>query len=85
MAQEERSIAENVTERSATAKTTKLPVLRGATVSVEEVEGEYTTRAEVKNVVIGKDGNPRLELLFLDEPLPERLLPPVDHDESGKG
>jgi hypothetical protein len=86
VAQEERSIAENVTERSATAKTTKLPVLKGATVSVEEVEGDYATRAEVKNVTIGKDGNPRLELLFLDEPLPERLLPPVGHDEPpGKG
>lgn len=79
--QEERSIAENVSERSATAKTTKLPVLKGATVTVEEVEGDYKTRAEIKNVVIGKDGNPRLDLLFLDEPLPERLLPPVGHDE----
>lgn len=84
VAQEERSIVENVRERSATAKTTKLPVLKGATVSVEEVEGDFKTRAEVKNVVIGKDGSPRLELLFLDEPLPERLLPPVGHDETPK-
>jgi hypothetical protein len=82
VAQEERSIAENVKERSATARTTKLPVLKGATITVEEVEGEYKTRAQVTNVAIGKDGNPRLELLFLDDPVPERLLPPVGHDET---
>lgn len=82
IAQEERTIVENVTERAATAKTTKLPVLKGATVSVEEVDGEFRTRAEIRNVVIGKDGNPRLELLFLDEGLPERLLPPGARDES---
>ena len=85
VAQEERSIAENVKERSAAAKTTKLPVLKGATVTVEEVDGDFKTRAEVRNVTIGKDGNPRLELLFLDEPVPERLLPPVGHDEAPPG
>ncbi len=75
--QEERSIAENVTERTADARTMSLPVFKGVTLSVEEIGGEYKTRAEVSNVRIGKDGNPVLSLLFVDEPVPERLLPKV--------
>ncbi len=82
VAMEERSIVEDIKERTATAKTTKLPVLKGATITVEEVDGEYKSRAQVANVVIGKDGNPRLELLFLDDPVPERLLPPAGHGGS---
>ena len=85
VAQEERSIAEDVKERTAVARTTKLPVLKGAMITVAEVDGEYKTRAQVANVTIGKDGSPRLELLFLDEPVPERLLPPVGLDEVQGG
>ena len=84
VAQEERSIVEKVTERSAEAKTQSLPVFKGVTVTVEEVGGEFKTRAEVRNVEIGKDGQPRLSLLFIDEPIPERLLPPVGHDETSR-
>jgi len=79
--QEERSIAESVKERTAVARTTKLPVLKGAMITVAEVDGDFRTRAEVSNIRIGKDGNPRLELLFLDEPVPERLLPPDGQEE----
>lgn len=77
VAQEERSIAENVRERSADARTMSLPVFKGVTLTVEEIGGEYKTRAEVSSVKIGKDGHPVLSLLFIDDPVPERLLPPV--------
>jgi len=77
IAQEERSIAENVSERSADARTMSLPVFRGVTLTVEEVGGEFKTRAEVRSVQIRKDGQPLLSLLFIDNPVPERLLPPV--------
>jgi len=78
VAQEEHSIAENVTAREAEVKTTSLPVLKGATLTVEEVGGDFRTRAEVQNIRIAKDGNPSLSLLFLDAKVPERLLPEAD-------
>jgi hypothetical protein len=81
VAQEERSVAVNVKERQVDTKVTALPVLKGALVTLEEVEGDYKTRAEVQGIKIAKDGHPRLTLLLLDEPVPERLLPPVGHDE----
>jgi hypothetical protein len=52
-----------------------LPVAKGALLKVEEPEGDFRTRAEVRNITIGADGHPRLNLLFLDAPAPERLLP----------
>jgi hypothetical protein len=36
----------------------------------------------VRNISIGQDGQPRLHLLFLDEPAPERMLPGVGTDET---
>ena len=59
-----------------------LPVFKGATLTVEEVGGEFKTRAEVRSVQIGKDGQPRLSLLFIDAPVPERLLPPGGQGEG---
>jgi hypothetical protein len=86
VSQEEHSIATNVREREADVKTASLPVVKGAILTVEEVAGEFRTRAEVQSIVIAKDGNPLLKLLFLDAPVPERLLPadvqpkpPQDH------
>ena len=55
---------------------------KGDTLTVEEVGGEFKTRAEVRRVQIGKDGHPRLSLLFIDEPVPERLLPPIGEGEG---
>jgi hypothetical protein len=81
VAQEERSVAANVKERQIEAKVTRLPVLKGAVVTLEEVGGDFKTRAEVQGIEIAKDGHPRLRLFLLDEPVPERLLPPVGHDE----
>lgn len=77
IAQEERSIVENVGARTAEARTMSLPVFKGVIITVEEVGGEFKTRAEIRAVAIAKDGQPRLSLLFIDDPVPERLLPPV--------
>jgi hypothetical protein len=85
IAQEEHSIAENVKEREADAKTTSLPVVRGAIVTVEEVAGDFRTRAEVQNIMIDKDGHPQLHLLFLDAPVPDRLLPKADREAPAGG
>jgi hypothetical protein len=81
VAQEERSIAENVREREIDVKVTSLPVLRGAVITVEEVAGDFRSRSEVRAISIGADGVPHLSLFVLDAPVPPRLLPSADHDE----
>jgi hypothetical protein len=45
-------------------------------VAVSESAGRYKSRAEIRNVTIGADGSVRLNLLFLDGPVPDELLPP---------
>ena len=45
---------------------------------VEEKGGDFRTRAEVSSIAIGADGQPRVSLRFLDEPVPDRLLPRDD-------
>jgi hypothetical protein len=82
VAQQEHSIAENVREREADVRTTSLPVFKGATITVEEIGGDFRTRAEVQNITIAKDGNPLLSLLFLDTKVPERLLPTDDQAKA---
>jgi hypothetical protein len=81
VAVEERAVAEDVGAWGAQVKATTLPVVKGAILSVTEIGGDFQTRAEVRNVSIGTDGQPRLNLLFLDCPAPERLLPAVGADE----
>jgi len=76
----EQAIAEDIGKWGAQIPTS-LPLAKGDMVRVTEVGGDYTTRAEVRNVTIGADGKPHLNLLFLDEPAPERLLPPIGMDE----
>ncbi len=71
--EEEQAIAEDIGKFGAKVKTS-LPVGKGDHVMVEEVGGEYRTRAEIRNVSIGPDGHPRISLLFLDGPAPEHLL-----------
>ncbi len=82
VAMEETSIAEDVSQWGAQVKASTLPVLKGAILRVQEPGGDFTTRAEVRNISIGQDGYPRLHLLFLDKPAPERLLPGVGADEA---
>jgi hypothetical protein len=59
--------------------------VKGAVLQVQEIDGDFKTRAEVRNISIGPDGQPRLNLLFLDSPAPERMLPAVGADEKGPG
>ena len=46
----------NVSPWGASAPARTLPVLKGAILQVEEVAGDFKTRAEVRNISIGKDG-----------------------------
>ena len=82
VAVEERTIAEDISQQGAQVRATTLPVVKGAILQVEEIGGDFKTRAEVRNISIGADGHPRLNLLFLDAPTPERLLPGVGADEK---
>jgi hypothetical protein len=70
----ERALAECVHLWAARVRISSLPVMKGAIVLVEEAGGSFRTRAEVRHIVIGADGDPRLDLVFLDAPAPTRLL-----------
>jgi hypothetical protein len=85
VAVEERTVAEDISQRGARVRATTLPVVKGAILQVEEIGGDFKTRAEVRNISIGADGHPRLNLLFLDAPTPERLLPAVGAGEKPRG
>ncbi len=70
---EERTIAENI-GRGGARVLTSLLVLTGDVVMVQEVGGDFRTRAEVRNVYVGPDHIPRLCLRFLDAEAPPRLV-----------
>jgi hypothetical protein len=72
---EEQTIAENIS-RGGTRVLTSMAVGKGELLMVEELDGAFRTRAEVKNIYIGADGVPRLNLQFLDAEAPERLVGP---------
>jgi hypothetical protein len=72
----EETVAENLSKWGALVRTA-LPVARGEHVTVAECDGRYRSRAEIRNVTIGADGGVRLNLLFLDGPVPDELLPPA--------
>ena len=48
---------------------------KGEVVEFEELDGAFKTRAEVRNLYVGEDRIPRLNLCFLDAEAPARLLP----------
>jgi hypothetical protein len=73
LARQEKTAAEHVSAWSARVRISSLPVMKGTIVSVEEVGGSFRTRAEVQQILIGSDGDPHLELVFLDNPAPEHL------------
>jgi CheY-like chemotaxis protein len=54
---------------------TSLPVQKDELVVVEHIDGGFRTRAAVQNVTLDSEGNPRAHLWFLDELLPEELIP----------
>lgn len=70
---EERTIAENISRGGARVLTSLL-VLTGDVVLLQEVDGDFRTRAEVRHVYVGPDHVPRLCLHFLDAEAPPRLV-----------
>jgi PilZ domain-containing protein len=70
---EEQTVAENLSRRGAQVPTT-LPVAKGEILNLAEIGGDFRCRAEVRNLYIGKDGIPRLNLRFLDAEIPDRLI-----------
>lgn len=70
---EERTIAENIGKGGARVLSA-LPVAKGDVLRFEEVDGGFTTRAEVRNLYVGPDNVPRLNLMFLDAEAPDRLV-----------
>jgi hypothetical protein len=71
--QEERTVAENIS-RGGARVLTSMAVGKGELLMVEELDGGFRTRAEVRNLYIGADSIPRLNLKFLDGEAPERLV-----------
>lgn len=63
---EEQAVVEHVTARGARVRVGSLPVMKGVLLGVEEVDGAFKTGAEVEHVLIGPDGRPRADLVFLD-------------------
>jgi len=70
---EEQTVAENLSRRGARVPTS-MAVARGDVLEVHELNGSFRTRAEIRNVYIGKDNIPRLNLCFLDAETPDRLI-----------
>lgn len=70
---EEQTIAENI-GRGGARVMTSLPVSKGDVLRMEEIDGDFQVRAEIRNVYIGPDHIPRLNLRFLDAAAPDRLL-----------
>jgi hypothetical protein len=73
--QEERTIAENIS-RGGARVLTSMAVAKGEILMLEELDGAFRTRAEVRHLYIGPDRVPRLNLQFLDGEAPERLVGP---------
>jgi len=71
--QEEATVADNLGAGGARVLTTQF-FARGEVLEVEEAGGPFRTRAAVRNAYIGEDALWRLNLMFLDEQAPERLL-----------
>jgi hypothetical protein len=69
----EHTVAENLS-RSGARVPTSLVYQTGDIVVLEEIGGDFTTRAEVRNVVVGKDNVRRLSLKSLDRKIPDRLI-----------
>jgi hypothetical protein len=71
---QERTVSENISPTGARLMTSQ-PIQPGEIVRLEEVDGAFSTRAEVVNAYLGQDRTLRLNLRFIDSELPKRLLP----------
>jgi len=85
VAQDEEAVAEHVAPRVVLVKVTRLPVSRGTVLAVEEIGGDFRSRATVSSIVVGADGQPRLSLRILDAPVPDRLLMPDGTTTDNQG
>ena len=83
IAQEEDVTVEHLAPRVALVRTTRLPVSRGTLLLVDERDGDFRSCAEVTSIAIGVDGQLRVSLRFLDDPVPHRLLPKSDPSPGG--
>jgi hypothetical protein len=71
--QEERTVAENIGLGGARLLTAS-ELSRGDVVMLHEVGGSFETRAEVRDLHVGKDGIRRLSVRFLDGRSPDHLV-----------
>jgi hypothetical protein len=72
--QEERTVTENV-GRGGARVMTSMAVGKGELLMVEEADPRgFRTRAEIREISIGRDGIPRLNLRFLDAAATDRLV-----------
>jgi PilZ domain len=81
---EEQTVTENLSRGGARVFTT-LPVVRGETITVSDLDGRVACEAVVRNVYVGPDRVTRLNLAFPDVRAFERLLqaagtPPLPPD-----
>jgi hypothetical protein len=77
--QEELTFAENIGRGGAQVITAFSSLAPGDIVHLDQVDGPFKTRAEVRGTYVGKDRMRRLNLRFLDSPAPDYL---VHVDES---
>jgi hypothetical protein len=70
---EEQTVTENL-GRGGVRVMTSLPLSKGDRVVVEDLAGTFHASAEIRNLYIGKDGVPRLNLFFLNGGAPPALI-----------
>ena len=71
--EEEQTVAENLGRQGARVLTS-MKVSKGDILMVEELNGGFRSRAAIRNIYIGQDLIPRLNLHFLDSEIPDRLI-----------
>jgi serine/threonine protein kinase len=71
---EERTLAENIGYGGTQALTAMASVSVGDVLVLQEVGGDFATSAAVRNIHAGKDSIRRLNLQFLDQQAPDRLV-----------
>jgi serine/threonine protein kinase len=72
--QEELTFAENIGRGGARVFTSIASIAPGDIVHLEQIDGPFKTRAEVRGIYFGKDKQRRLNLHFVDSPAPDYLV-----------
>jgi len=71
---EELTIIDNMSRRGARVMTAMTEIVEGDMVGLQEMGGDFETKATVRNTYVGKDHIHRLGLEFLDGQAPDRLV-----------